>query len=123
MRVKVTMNKQAIRRLLQAQTIALQKTAEAVKTDVMAKNVMPFDVGTMQNESLHIDVSKCSIGTVSIVVDTPYARRLYYHPEYDFKTDNNPNAQGEWFKAWIDGQHKDFAKKAYAVFYRKESGL
>ncbi|WP_267379399.1 minor capsid protein [Bacillus sp. GM_Baccil_2] len=31
--------------------------------------------------------------------DTPYARRLYYNPQYNFSKDVNPNAQGLWFEA------------------------
>lgn len=32
----------------------------------------------------------------AIVVDTPYAARLHEHPEYNFSTDANPQAQGKW---------------------------
>lgn len=31
--------------------------------------------------------------------NTPYARRLYYNPQYNFSHDTNPNAQGLWFEA------------------------
>ncbi|MGH0601145.1 minor capsid protein [Bacillus mycoides] len=31
--------------------------------------------------------------------DTPYARRLYYNPQYNFSHDVNANAQGLWFEA------------------------
>ncbi|XLP25991.1 minor capsid protein (plasmid) [Bacillus toyonensis] len=31
--------------------------------------------------------------------DTPYARRLYYNPQYNFSHDVNVNAQGLWFEA------------------------
>jgi hypothetical protein len=32
----------------------------------------------------------------AIVVDTTYAARLHEHPEFNFSTDSNPNAQGKW---------------------------
>ena len=122
MQVKVKMNYSALRRLSQSAITALEQTAEAVKTDVIAKNVIPFDTGTMQNESMSIDTSKSRSGKVSITVDTPYARRLYFHPEYNFNTDKNPNAQGRWFDPWIDGQYKDFAGRSFRELYRRQTG-
>lgn len=122
MQVRVRMNQSALRRLSQSAVIALEKTAEAVKTEVETHNVMPFDTGTMQNESMSIDTSKSNQGKVSITVDGPYARRLYYHPEYNFKTDKNPNAQGKWFDPWIDGQYKDFAGRKFRELYRRQAG-
>lgn len=45
----------------------------------------------------------------------PYARRLYYHPEYNFQTVNNPNAQGRWLDHWLPGgQHESFAADTFA---------
>jgi hypothetical protein len=34
---------------------------------------------------------------------TPYARRLYFHPEYNFSTKENPHAKGMWMEDWIKG--------------------
>ena len=122
MQVRVRMNQGALRRLSQAAVTALEQTAESVKTEVVSHNVMPMDTGTMQNESTSIDTSQSARGKVSITVDTPYARRLYYHPEYNFNTDKNPNAQGRWFAPWIDGQYKDFAGRTFRELYRRQSG-
>lgn len=123
MRVNVKMNKGVLRQLSKAQIIALEQTAEAVKTDVIANNVMPFDIGTMQNDATSIDATKSSQGEVTIAVDTPYARRLYFHPEYNFQKGNNPNAKGRWFDDWIDGSKKDFAIKAFKKLYKKLTGV
>lgn len=30
--------------------------------------------------------------------NTPYARRLYWNPQYNFRKDKNPNARGKWFE-------------------------
>lgn len=122
MQVRVRMNHGALRRLSQATVTALEQTAEAVKTEVISHNVMPFDSGTMQNESMSIDTSHSARGKVSITVDTPYARKMYFHPEYDFRTDRNPNAGGRWFDPWIDGEHKDFAGRAFRELYRRQTG-
>lgn len=37
---------------------------------------------------------------VSIVSDTPYARRLYFHPECNFNRDENIAAGGELLTPW-----------------------
>lgn len=123
MRVKVKMHRGAIKQLERAQIVALEQTAEAVKTDVIAANVMPFDDGTLQNESTMIDASGSKRGSVTISSDLPYARRLYFHPEYNFQKENNPNAGGRWFDPWIDGKKKMFAINAFRILYKKLTGV
>jgi len=123
MNVKVKMNKAAMRKLSSAQIIALEMTAEAVKTDVIAKNVIPFDSGTLQNESTGIDTRISRSGKVSVSSDTPYARRMYFHPEYKFNKENNPDAKGRWFDDWISGKYKSFAPNAYKKIFKKLSGV
>lgn len=123
MQVKVKMHKNVMRKLSQAQITALEQTAEAVKTDVISENVVPFDSGTMQNESMAIDVSVKRQGKVSVSTDTPYARRLYFHPEYKFSQENNPNAKARWFDDWIDGKKKNFAPNAYKKLYKRLTGV
>ncbi len=123
MRVKVKMHSGSIKRLSQGQVLALEMTAEAVKTDVIAKNVIPFDDGTLQNESTMIDTSGSSRGRVTISSDLPYARRLYFHPEYNFSKENNPNAGGRWYDPWIDGSKKMFAINAFKRFFKNLTGV
>lgn len=93
---------------------SLVETADAVKGDLQRSQTMPFDTGELQNRSTFVDDSKKNSGKVSIVSDTPYARRLYMHPEYNFRKDKNKNAGGEWFESYINGNKKDFAKKKFA---------
>lgn len=123
MNVKVKMNNSALRKISIAQVKALEMTAEAIKTDVISKNVMPFDSGTMQNESTAIEVRLLQSGKVTVSSDTPYARKLYFHPEYRFNKDNNPNAKGRWYDDWIDGKFKNFAPNAYKKLFKKLSGV
>lgn len=123
MKVKVKMNSTALRRLSQAQIQAAEMTVEVVKTDVIAKNVMPFDTGTMQNEATTIDVTRKSSGHFVISTNTPYARRLYFHPEYKFNKENNSNAKGRWYDDWISGKYKKFAPNAYKMFYKRLTGV
>lgn len=93
---------------------SLVETADAVKGDLQRSQTMPFDTGKLQNRSTFVDDSKKNSGKVSIVSDTPYARRLYMHPEYNFRKDKNKNAGGEWFESYINGNKKDFTKKKFA---------
>ena len=120
----VKMNFSKIRQLTQAQVTALEQTAEAVHTDVVQAQVIPRDTGNLQNESMFVDFSESRNGKVSVVHSTPYARRLYYHPEYHFQTDENPNAKGHWFEDWEKGgKHEKFAINAYKEIYRRLTGL
>ena len=78
----IKLNLPKIRQLTDAQITALEHTAEALRTDVEQAQVFPFDTGNLQNDSTFVDTEQSSKGTVSLVNATPYARRLYYHPEY-----------------------------------------
>lgn len=114
----------AISQLCGAQIEALEQTAEALHTEVVQKQVMPFDTGNLQNESTFVDNSQSSKGKASIVSSTPYARRVYFHPEYHFKKDENPNAKGEWYKDYVPGGKYDtFAQETYKKLYRRIAGL
>lgn len=100
---------------------ALEKTAEAAHTEVIQSQVIPFDTGNLQNESTFVDITQSHQGQVSIVHSTPYARRLYFHPEYHFSTTENPNARGEWWEPWIQGDKKDFISDTFKHFLEQEN--
>ena len=113
-----------IRQLSQAAVKALEMTAEALHTEVVQAQVFPFDTGNLQNESTFVDCSESSKGKVTLVSNTPYARRLYYHPEFHFQTDENPNAKGRWYEDWMSGGSKaDFAPNAFKKIYKKVGGV
>ena len=126
MQVKSTvkMNFPRIKQLTQAAVTALEMTAEALHTEVVQAQVMPFETGNLQNESTFVDYSESKQGKVTLVVNTPYARRLYFHPEYHFQTDENPFAGGEWYEPWLPGGvSQDFARNAFKRFYKKVGGV
>ncbi len=80
--------------------------------------------GNLQNDSTFVDNTDAKNGTVYLVSSTPYARRLYYHPEYNFNKSENPNAGGKWLEDYLQGGKKeDFAQKAFNEFYAQEAGL
>ena len=118
-KIKVNWNFGAVRQVEQAVATALEQTAQAVITDVVDEQVIPMDTGTLQNSSTFVETSESSTGVVGIISDTPYARRLYYHPEYNFRTSENKNAGGKWFQPWIDGDKKEFAADAFAKLLRQ----
>lgn len=56
---------------------------------------IPMDSVELMRSSLR----STNFGSGRIIWDTPYARRLYYNPEYNFSKDKNVNAQGLWYEA------------------------
>ncbi len=138
----IKLNLPRIRELSQAAVTALELTAEALHTEVLQAQVMPFDTGAMQGEKTFIKagevitsvykngqvatntITKAKNGKVSIITTAPQARRLYYHPEYNFQTDENPFASGKWFEPWLPGGvNQDFAKEAFRKFYKRVGGV
>ncbi len=97
---------------------ALVETADALETNLRKSKTIPFDTGNLQNKSMSVDDSKKNKGVVTLVYDTPYARRLYFHPEYNFQKTKNPNAGGMWFEPYINGNKKTYAAKTFARLMR-----
>ena len=119
-RVTIWLNEAKIREMEKAQVRALEQTAEALHKEVDQAQIMPRDGGALQDEKTFVDTSYSKAGKVSIVTEGPYARRLYFHPEYHFQTYENPFAAGKWYQPWIDGISKDFAQKAFTTNMRRE---
>jgi len=60
----------------------------------------PWDQGTLAG-SAAVSTPLASKGADPVAIvsfDTPYAARLHEHPEYNFSTDSNPNAQGKYLE-------------------------
>lgn len=115
-----TANNQNIKKLEQAQKQALLLTAEALLTEVVSMQVVPKQTGELEGSGF-IDESQLQKLVISLVFDTPYARRLYWHPEYNFRKDKNPNAQGRWLEVFITGEKKDWVKKTFMHFFKQEA--
>lgn len=122
--IKIQLDAAAIAKLETATVSAASKAIEALKTDVITAQVMPFDTGDMQNnQTFTVVETDGGEVTARLVTGSPQARRLYYHPEYNFQTVNNPNAGGEWLEPWVDGDRKDFVQDTFVELYKKEAGL
>lgn len=118
MKVVSKVNVAKVKQINEQSIIALLKTADALKTDLIQSQTMPFKTGALQNRSTFLDDSQSNQGIVNVVSDTPYARRLYFHPEYNFSKDANPNAGGMWFEPYISGEKKDFVKDNFKTFMK-----
>ena len=119
----IKLNEAKLKELTKQQYISLAQTADALVTDLRDSQTMPFDTGNLQNDSTFLDDSQKEQGRVSVVSSTPYARRLYYHPEYNFRTTNNRNAGGKWFEPYISGKKSDFVVNAFKELFKRNGGL
>lgn len=115
---RVELNMSVLNMLDNAQFEALAQTADATLTELRDRQVMPFDTGNLQNDSTFVDDSQRD--KVSIVSSTPYARRLYFHPEYNYRRGNNASAGGKWFESFLND---DFIVSAYAKLLKQKGGL
>ncbi len=103
-RAELKLNLSALDHLRCEAMDAALETVSELRGEVITAQVMPFDTGNMQNDSTTVQqhVEGEEIHTM-LLTDTPYARRLYHHPEYNFQTVNNPNARGKWLSPWLPG--------------------
>lgn len=121
---KIKLNMPVVKQLDRAKQQALEQTGDALLKQVKNTQVMPFDTSILQDDSTAVDYSQSAKGIVKIVSDTPYARRLYFHPEYNFSRKENIAAGGKWFAPWLEGGTRhNFCSRAFARLYRKEAGL
>ena len=93
---------------------ALEISGYVLQDDIREAQVIPRMDGTLSGEAFTVDTSHSKQGWIRFSFDTPYARRLYFHPEYNFhhepwvdkqgrNHDGNPNAQGLWMELWMEG--------------------
>lgn len=157
----IKLNMPRVKRLDKAAVRALEKTAETLRTEIVQAQVIPRMDGVLQGEKTHIkagqsvtgtyengdkvtnSISKAHNGHISMITEGPQARRLYYHPEYNFQKEpweedvknkdgttshltheGNPNAKGKWFEDWLPGgSQEEFAGQAFKKFYKREAGV
>ena len=122
MKVTSKMNYAALQTISNAQRQALEMTGQQVLNDLRNSQTMPFDTGNMQNNQTFVDDSNSHKGQVSIVTDVPQARRLYFHPEYNFQQGKNPNAGAGWFDPYINGEKTSKVKQWFKQFTKRNGG-
>ena len=120
MGVNIEFDMQAVKMLEDAVLKSAEDAMEQLRTDLVNSKSMPFDTGDMQNNQTFVAKDG---NTVSLVTGSPQARRLYYHPEYNFQQGKNDNAGAKWLDPYIDGEKKDFVEDKFAEIYKKRTGV
>jgi hypothetical protein len=110
---KIVWDKQGLNKIDSAMEKALKASADTLQNEIRNEQVIPRMDGTLSGEGFKVDKKSAGKGVVRFTFNTPYARRLYFHPEYHFhhapwsdsrgNHDGNPNAQGEWMVHWMEG--------------------
>ena len=96
----------------------LEMAAEEVRRDLRDSHTLPRREGHLTQET-YVDRTD----GVAVVSDTPYARRLYFHPEYSFRKQPNEAAGAHWFEPYKEGGSKQrFAAEKFAAFMRRRRG-
>lgn len=111
-----------IKKLSSIQIKALEATGEKMLAEKIDAQEIPFAEGTLQNIQSGVDKANLNKGQIQIYHDTPYAGRLYFHPEYNFNQEFNPNAKGEWWEDYITGKNKDRPKTLFGHYLKKFGG-
>lgn len=101
---------------------------EELRKDLNNSETMPFDTGDMQNNQTFVAVegeetiNVKDIYSVSLVTGSPQARRLYYHPEYNFQHKNS-NKGALWLESYINIDKKDFVQTEFIKIFKEKSGV
>lgn len=114
--VEIKLDMSGLAHIDQAAMEAALMSAGELRQAVSSAQVMPFDTGTLQGSIGAVDQFRegSELHTTLCLGDTPYARRLYFHPEYNFQTGNNPNARGLWAEHWLEGgDQENFAPDTF----------
>lgn len=115
--VKVQLYPDKIKKLQEISQKAFELTVEAVLSDIRMSQTVPKNTGELERSGFtEIDIQRM---VARIIFDTPYARKLYWHPEYNFRQDKNQYAGGLWMQPYIDGDKKNFVKETYGEFLRQ----
>ena len=120
-KVEIKLSSAALGRLDRIVQDAALEAVGQLRTAVNNAQVMPFDYGKMQND--FTSVVQLPDGEdihTMLVTDTAYARRLYFHPEYNFQDANNKNAQGLWLQRWLPGgDQESFLPETFSEVLRR----
>ena len=119
-KVKIKLYPDKMKVLKTASMQALDMTMEAVLSDIRTSQVVPKDSGELERSGF-VDTTELKNYIAKIVFDTAYARRLYWHPEFNFRKDKNPNAQGKWMESYLSGEKKQFIVDTYSKFLKQLS--
>lgn len=120
MKITSKINKSAMLAIKKIGNECLEETAKQIKNDLDKSQTMPFDIGALQNRGTFVDSRDLATGKVYIVSDTPYARRLYFHPEFNFQKKDNRYAGGLWFEPYLNGDKKNLATEIFGKYLKRK---
>lgn len=105
-------------RLKYKQILAYKKAQFALDSQVLKDSnyFIPKREGFLEKSG----ILHSRIGRGHIEWRTPYSRRLYYNPQYNFSKDVNPNARGLWYeeaKARNKNEWVEVIKNVYKEFF------
>jgi Minor capsid protein len=115
--IRADLNENSIRR---RQEQAREQAQFALDTQVLKDS--NFFIPKRESYLEASGVLHSRIGHGHIEWKTPYARRLYYNPQYNFSKDVNPNAQGLWFEAAKAAHGREWAEVAGVPYSRIFNG-
>lgn len=99
---------------------AQQETVVQLKSEIVQAQVIPKDQSSLET-SHHVSHPEQNRSEIS--ADIAYARKLYMHPEYHFRTGKNRNAKGQWFEDWLpNGIHENRPAEIFAEKLRAKLG-
>lgn len=110
MRVQINLDRNAIKDIEKAVKKSAVEAMEILKSDLVSSETMPFDNGDMQNNNTSVEATEN--GAV-LITGSPQARRLYYHPEYNFQQGKNHSAGALWLEPYTTGDKKDLLKDEF----------
>lgn len=124
--VQVEINEKMIADVEEAVYKSALATMRQILTDLISSQTIPFDTGTLQEshfvDSFHTRVGE-AVGAVAYIAtgaDVPYARYIYYHPEFHFQTVNNPNAQALWYETYVNGEKAGMIEELYSQILQQQ---
>lgn len=120
MKVEIKLDYARIRQIEQAAKASAAEVLEVLYTDLVSSQTMPFDIGHMQDDDTFVESTET--GAV-LVTGSPQARRLYYHPEYNFQRGKNKNAGAYWLEPYISGSKKEFVQAEFTEIFKRRAGL
>lgn len=129
MKIDIKLDHNAIREIENAARKAAVAAMEKLYKDLKDSETMPFAGGDMQNDQTYVavdgedTVNGEDVYFVTLVTGSPQARRLYYHPEYQFQQGHNDNAGGLWLEPYINGDKKDFVRTEFTKIFKEKSGI
>lgn len=88
---------------VQSANLAAFKVSDSYLTRLKQDRFMPRNDGTMQDDNTFLEPGtyRKNQGFYDVVTEADQARRLYYHPEYNFQK-INPNAGGLWIERHLE---------------------